>query len=318
MVLETPVSQRLSPRGVSGLPRGPRQPMALQTLRYGLDPYGFFASAQRTFGDVFTVRVMREVWVVLGDPRCVQQLYALGPEDVDSGAANWSLRPLLGTRNLLLLDGEEHLQRRKLVLPPLHGERMRAYEGLIRAATRDEIATWPAGAPVRSLERMQAITLRVVLRAVFGVSEGPALERLAEDLRRLMEWTTDMRRALVFGFLGPDRLAALRGFARQRTAVDDQLRAEITARRAASDLASRTDILSLLLNARDPDGQGLTDAELRDELMTLLVAGHETTAAALSWALLEIAADPAGQARIAAGEPGIAEAAVTETLRLHA
>src|SRR3954447_10177191 len=241
-----------------GLPRGPRQPMALQTLRYGLDPYGFFASAQRTFGDVFTVRVMREVWVVLGDPRCVQQLYALGPEDVDSGAANWSLRPLLGTRNLLLLDGEEHLQRRKLVLPPLHGERMRAYESLIRAATRDEIATWPAGAPVRSLERMQAITLRVVLRAVFGVSDGPELERLTGSLRRLMTWTTDMRRGLVFGFLGPDRLGQLRGFRRQRADVDAQLRAEIAARREADDLASRDDILSLLLLARDADGRGLS------------------------------------------------------------
>jgi cytochrome P450 family 135 len=300
-----------------GLPPGPRAPVALQTLRYGLDPYGFFGSAQRAFGDVFTVRVMREVWVILGDPRLVRQLYALGPEDVDSGVANWSLRPLLGTRNSLLLDGDEHLRRRKLVLPPFHGERMRAYEGLIRAATRAEIATWPAGAPVRTLERMQAITLRVVLGAVFGVSDGPVLERLAASLRRLMTWTTDVRRGLVFAFLGPDRLLALRGFQRQRADVDGQLRAEIAARREASDLASRADVLSLLLGARDADGRSLSDAELRDELMTLLVAGHETTAAALSWALLEVAADPVAQGRLAAGEPGLAEAAITETLRLH-
>ena len=311
-------SAPLCPRPRYGLPPGPRTPMALQTLRYGLDPYGFFASAQRAFGDVFTVRVMREVWVILGDPDSVRQLYALRPDDVDSGAANWSLRPLLGTQNSLLLDGDEHLRRRKLVLPPFHGERMRAYEGLIRAATRGELAAWPTDAPVRTLEAMQAITLRVVLRAVFGVSEGPTFERLVRDLRRLMTWTTDMRRALVFGLLGPDGLAGLRGFQRQRRTVDDQLHAEIAARRAASDLASRTDILSLLLTARDSDGHGLSDAELRDELVTLLVAGHETTAAALSWALLELAADPVGQARLAAGESGLAEAAITEALRLHA
>src|SRR5690242_11330101 len=167
---------------MTGLPPGPRAPMAWQTLRYGLDPYGFFASAQRAFGDVFTARVMGEAWVILGDPDAVRALYALGPESVDSGVANRSLRPLLGTQNSLLLDGEEHLRRRKLVLPPFHGERMRAYEGLIRAATRAEIGTWPHGAPVRTLERMQAITLRVILRVVLGASE---VEPLARNLREL-------------------------------------------------------------------------------------------------------------------------------------
>jgi cytochrome P450 len=185
---------------------------------------------------------------------------------------------------------------------------MRAYEGLIRAATRDELTNWPAGAEVSMLDAMQAITLRVVLRAVFGLKAATGLDA---SLRRLMTWTTDMRRTLVFGFLGPDRLMALHGFRRQRADVDRQLLAEIAARRAASDLESRTDVLSLLLLA------GLDDGELRDELMTLLVAGYETTAAALSWALTELAADPAAQARLAAGEPGLAEAAVTETLRLH-
>jgi cytochrome P450 len=194
---------------------------------------------------------------------------------------------------------------------------MRAYEGLIRATTRDEIAAWPATAPVRTLERMQAITLRVVLQAVFGVTDETALARLAASLRRLMDWTTDMRRGLVFAFLGPDRLMALPGFRRQRAEVDALLGAEIAARRRATDLTSRADILSLLVLARDSEGRGLSDGELRDELMTLLVAGHETTAAALSWALTEIAADSAAQARLAAREPGLAEAAVTETLRLH-
>jgi cytochrome P450 len=300
-----------------GLPPGPRSPVALQTLHYGLAPYGFFESAHRAYGDVFTVRPMGETWVILAHPDAVRELYTHGPDEVDSGVANMALRPLLGTRNVLLLDGPEHLRRRKLVLPPLHGERMREYEGAMREATRREIATWPLGRPEPTLPRMHAITLRVVLRTVFGVEEGPRLERLGTLLRRLTSWTTDARRALIFGFLGPDRLMGLEGFRRQAAAVDTELHQEIARRRAAADLAERADILSLLLQARDEDGNGLTDAELRDELLTLLVAGHETTAAALSWALTDVARRPAAQARLASGEPGLAEAAITETLRLH-
>jgi cytochrome P450 len=291
--------------------------VSLQTLRFGLDPYGLFESAHRSFGDVFTVRVMAETWVILAYPDAVRELYGHGPDELDSGVANMSLRPLLGTQNLLLLDGADHLRRRKLVLPPFHGERMRAYEELIREATRRELATWPPEVPVPTLPRMHDITLQVVLRAVFGVQDGPRLDRLASSLRRLMTWTTDPRRGFVFGFLGPDRLMHLRGFRRQLAEVDGQLLAEIARRREATDLADRQDILSLLLQARHEDGGALSDRELRDELMTLLVAGHETTAALLSWALTELARDPRAQTRLADGEPGLAEAAITETLRLH-
>src|SRR3954454_14419899 len=158
---------------LSGLPPGPRLPLPLQTLRYGLDPYGFFESAHRAFGDVFTARVMGETWVVLAHPDAVRELYTYTSDEADSGVANMALRPLLGTSNVLLLDGQEHLRRRKLVLPPFHGERMRAYEALTRGRTRREIATWPRGTPVPTLPRMRAIALQVVLRAVFGLDEGP-------------------------------------------------------------------------------------------------------------------------------------------------
>jgi cytochrome P450 len=300
-----------------GLPPGPRWPVSVQTLRYGLDPYGLFESAHRAFGDVFTLRVMAETWVILAHPDAVRELYGYGPDELDSGAANLALRPLLGTRNVLLLDGAEHLRRRKVVLPPFHGARMRAYEDLIREATRREIATWPLGGPVPTLPRMHAITLRVVLRAVFGVEEGPRLERLGTILRRLVTWTTDPRRALVFGFLGPDRLMGLSTFRRRKAEVDREIGAEIARRREVADLGDRNDILSLLLQARDEDGAPLSDRDLRDELLTLLVAGHETTSAALSWALTEVADHPEAQARLANGERGVAEAAITETLRLH-
>src|SRR4029450_5015213 len=142
--------------GAFELPPGPRWPLAVQTLRFGLDPYGLFESAHRAFGDVFTLRVMAETWVILAHPDAVRELYGYGPDELDSGVANMSLRPLLGTRNVLLLDGAGHLRRRKLVLPPFHGDRMRAYEDLIREATRREIATWPLGAPGRTLPRMHA------------------------------------------------------------------------------------------------------------------------------------------------------------------
>ena len=291
--------------------------MPVQTLRYGIDPHGLFASAHRAHGDVFTLRVMAETWVVLAHPDAVREVYARGPDDVDSGSANLALRSLLGTRNLLLLDGPEHLRRRRLVLPPFHGERMRAYEDVVRTATRRAIATWPLGTPEPTLPRMQAITLRVILRAVFGVEEGPGLDRLGRVLRRLLAWSSDPRRAFVFGFLGYDRLLELDAFRRQLAELDAELLGEISRRRAAPDLAERTDILSLLLCARDEDGNGLSDRDLRDELVTLLVAGHETTAAALSWTLTELARDPAAQARLAGAQPGLAEAAVLETLRLH-
>jgi cytochrome P450 len=299
------------------LPPGPRWPVALQTARYVVDPYGLFESAQRSFGDVFTLRVMGETWVVLAHPEAVREVFAHGPDELDSGVANLALRPLLGTRNVLLLDGAEHLRRRKLVLPPFHGERMRTYEHLMRAATRREIATWPLGEASPTLPPLQAITFRVVLRAVFGVAEGPRLERLGALLRRFLAWATDPRRGLVFAFLGPDRLMGLSAYRRQQEELDRELFTEITARRQAPDLAEREDILSLLVQARDEQGAPLSDRELRDELVTLLVAGHETTAAALSWALLELARDAGTQARLAAGEPGLAGAAVTETLRLH-
>src|SRR4051812_35909301 len=143
------------------------------------------------------------------------------------------LRPLLGTQTLLLLDGKEHLRRRKLVLPPLHGGRLLAYEDLIREATRREVADWSLSVPAPTLPRMHAITLQVVLRAVFGLQEGPRLDRLASSLRRLVTWTTDFRRGLVFGLLGPDRLMGLAGFRRQLADVDGQLLAEIAGRRQA-------------------------------------------------------------------------------------
>ena len=296
------------------LPPGPRAPGALQSLYYGLHPFGFFGSAHRRYGDVFTVHVTGQTWVVLAHPDLVKQAFASGPAEVDSGVANEPLRPLIGTRNVLLLDGDEHLRRRKLVLPPFHGERMRAYTPIIEEATRAQLARWPMGRTHAALPVMQAITLDVILRAVFGVEDAGRMDRLRAAVSEVMAWVTGLRAAFVFSFLGYERLERVRTFRRQMAAMDAEVFAEIARRR---EQPPGDDVLSLLLEARFEDGTGLSDQDLRDELVTLLVAGHETTTALLAWAFQELAFAPRAWERLAAGEDGWADAVVTETLRLH-
>ncbi len=294
-----------------------RAPRVAQTLRYLLDPEGFFASAQRRYGDVFVTTVLGERWVIVAHPNAVKEIFAHGPEDLNSGEPNQVLRPVLGTRNLLLLDGEEHLHRRRMVLPPFHGERMRAYEQAIRAAAIEQIDNWPLGEPVAVLPRMQALTFSVILKCVFGMEEGERVAELRRELQRLLSWVTDMRRVIVFFMLGPDRLMTLARFRRQVESVDRLVFAEIARRRQAKDLGEREDILSMLICASGERGEKLSDEELRDELVTLLIAGHETTATLIAWAAHELARDPASQERLAGGQEGFADATITETLRLH-
>ncbi|HTD58010.1 MAG TPA: cytochrome P450 [Solirubrobacteraceae bacterium] len=299
----------------SSLPRM-RGPVLWHTLRFTLDPEGYFAGAQRRHGDIFTLRILGQKWVALAHPEAVRELFSHGPDEVDSGEANQALSPVLGTRNLLLLDREEHLHRRRIVLPPFHGERMRAYEDTIRQAIREQIVEWPIGEPVAALPRMQALTFSVIMRCVFGVADGERVGELGEALRGMISWVTDMRRVLFFFVVGPQRLDRVPAFRRQLARVDREILAEIARRRALGDLSEREDILSLLIQATDEDGEHLSDAELRDELMTLLIAGHETTATLLSWAIHDLARDTGSQDRLAA-EGAFADAVITETLRLH-
>jgi cytochrome P450 len=289
----------------------------LHTLRFTLDPDGYFAAAHRRYGDVFTLRVLGQQWVAIAHPDAVKEVLSLGPEKVDSGEANQALSPVLGMRNLLLLDGAEHLRRRRIVLPPFHGERMRAYEETIRAAIGVQIQQWPISEPVAALPRMQALTFAVIMRCVFGVEEGERMGDLGEALQAMISWVTDMRRVLFFFLVGPERLNSVPAFRRQLARVDSEILAEISRRRALTDLDEREDILSMLVQATDEDGKHLTDEELRDELMTLLIAGHETTATLLSWAIHDLARDQDSQDRLASEGGAFCDAVVTETLRLH-
>ncbi|MGA9315365.1 MAG: cytochrome P450 [Solirubrobacteraceae bacterium] len=294
-----------------------RGSVLLHTLRFTLDPDGYFASAHRRYGDVFTLRVLGQQWVAIAHPDAVKEVLSLGPEKVDSGEANQALSPVLGVRNLLLLDGGEHLRRRRIVLPPFHGERMKAYEETIRTAIGAQVQQWPLGEPVATLPRMQALTFAVIMRCVFGVEEGERVGNLGEALQAMISWVTDMRRVLFFFLVGPERLNSVPAFRRQLARVDSEILGEISRRRALTDLDEREDILSMLVQATDEDGKNLTDEELRDELMTLLIAGHETTATLLAWAVHDLARDQDSQDRLASEGDAFCDAVVTETLRLH-
>jgi cytochrome P450 family 135 len=300
------------------LPPGPSRPPALQTAAWIARPAPFMERCRRDFGDTFTVRLAQVgTFVFITDPDVLKQVFTARPDRLRAGEANAPLEPVLGNRSVLLLDGPEHLRQRKLMLPPFHGERLRGYEALIAEIAAEEMRGWPVGSPLALQPRMQAVTLEVILRVVFGLDRGPALTELRARIKKLLEVSTKpwalvppLRRDL-------GRWSPWVRFLAVRDAVDSALFAEISRRREdASGLAERTDIFSLLMQARDEDGSPLSDQELRDELITLLVAGHETTATALAWAFERIVRLPGSLDRLA-GDRAYADAVVHETLRLR-
>ena len=307
------------------LPPGPVERPAIQTLRWVFRPLAFMESARRRYGDAFSVRftAFESPMVMLSDPEVLRELYTGRDHGLPPGRT-FALRPLLGDRSVLLLEGREHLERRRLMLPAFHGERMRAYESLMREATEREIAGWPTGRPFAIHPSMQAITLEVILRAVFGVSDEQRGERLRRLLRELLDGTSAPGLQLGvllsrrFGRDGP--LAAI---AALRAGVDDVLAEEILERRADPLVGEREDILSQLVAARFEDGSAMDDGELRDQLLTLLVAGHETTATALAWTFDLLLHHPAVLARLCSelsdsdGGDAYLRAVVSEALRLR-
>ncbi|MDE3070264.1 MAG: cytochrome P450, partial [Acidobacteriota bacterium] len=275
------------------------------------------------FGDMFTLRLAYEgTWVVTADPAVIKQVFTGDPRVLHAGEANRILRPVLGPNSVLLLDDDEHMRQRKLMLPPFHGERMLSYGEMMAQIASEEIERWPLGKPYRLRPRMQALTLEVILRAVFGVSEGPRMDRMREALRRLVGALTTPLAGAFLVALGPVRIGTLGLFQRELERVNRPIYEEIALRRGAADLDERDDIMSLLLRATHEDGSPMSDEELRDELITLLVAGHETTANALAWAAERLCRHPEKLARLRdearAGESEeYLDAVVHETLRLR-
>jgi len=303
----------------TGFPPGTRLPSAVQAAMYGLDPYGFLVRFQRRYGDLFTVTFPffgRIVYVA--DPGLVKQLFTTSPEQLHAGEANATvLEPALGPHSVLTLDEQPHMRQRKLLLPPFHGERIQRYGELIREVTLAEMESWPTGRPFALRPHTQTITLAVIMRAVFGVHDEERLRRfegLIETFARRVNMVTafpPLRRNL-------GRWSPWGRFLRARAALDAFIYEEIALRRGEAGAEERDDILSLLLAARDEDGNPMSDEELRDELVTVLAAGHETTATALAWAVERLIRNPRAMRRLTESLPEgdeYLDATVRETLR---
>jgi cytochrome P450 family 135 len=305
-----------------GLPPGPRIGRAVQSAIWYRNAQWLMDQCQARFGDMFTLKIANEgTWVLTSDPDTIKQVFTGDPRLLHAGEANRILLPVLGPDSVLLLDDGQHLRQRKLMLPAFHGERMQRYGALMADVAAREIERWPLGEPYPLRPRMQAMTLEIVLRAVFGVSEGPRMEEMRRELRGLLDTVTDPFKGIAMLVLGADRITRIPAFRRELERVDAPIYAEIAERRQAADLAERDDIMSLLLQATHEDGSPMSDSELRDELLTLLVAGHETTANALSWAVERLCRHPAQMERLTeevrAGQETYLQATIQETLRLR-
>jgi len=300
------------------LPPGPRLPKWLQTAGFLFANRAWIDACRRRYGDLVTFRSLFDPgFVMVFEPELVKQVFRGSPERLRAGEANAVLGPVVGERSVLLLDGAEHMRQRKLLLPPFHGERMRAYEVVMRRAADRAIDSWPVGREFALLPSMQALTLEVISRAVFGVEEGRR-EELERRVRAMLD-PVATRLGIVFLALSGGRIGAGRTerFEERRRRVDELIYAEIAERREAPDLERREDVLSMLLLARDDEGRPMTDRELRDELVTLLVAGHETTSTGLAWTFELLLRNPRVVARAREGEDGYVDAVVKEALRIR-
>ncbi|HEY6781359.1 MAG TPA: cytochrome P450 [Thermoleophilaceae bacterium] len=304
------------------LPPGPSTPRALQTLRWIARPTAMLEDCQRRFGDMFTLKIANEGdWVFLSHPDAVKQVFTGDPRLLHAGEGNVILLPVLGSHSVLLLDEAAHMSQRKLLLPPFHGERMRGYAETMREVAEEAVGQWPLDKPFGVWKSMQAITLEVIMRTVFGVEDEVRRVPLRDAITDALHRGISARQLGLVTVLGPERLAKARWYQRTFDRSDRLIYEEIALRREAPDLAEREDILSLLLAARHEDGSPMSDVELRDELMTLLIAGHETTASSLAWAVERLVRHPEMLERLreeaAAGEDEYLDAVIKETLRLR-
>ncbi|MDY6938955.1 MAG: cytochrome P450 [Cyanobacteriota bacterium] len=271
------------------LPAGPTTNPTLQMFQWVTNPLGYMETNQKRFGEVFTARFGPQFELVFfSHPEAIREILSADARTFDSGRANGILLPLVGDNSLLLLDGERHKQERKLLMPPFHGDRMKTYATLIQEITRGVMERWPTDKPFSVRSATQEVTMRVILNAVFGLSDGLRYESVRQLMTTVLDMTGSPLGSSLLFFRGLQRdfgsWSPWGRFLRRKAQLDELLFAEIRERRENLD-ESRTDILTLLLLARDEEGNAMSDRELRDELLTLLLAGHETTATALAWAL---------------------------------
>jgi cytochrome P450 len=287
-------------------------------------PTRFLQRSWERCGDYFTLLpAPQRVLIVTVDPEAVRQVFTGDPALLHAGEGNIVLAPILGRRSVLLLDGSEHMRQRRLLLPPFHGERMRAYAQEMAEVAERHVAQWPRGEGFGSLPSMQAITFEIIVRTVLGVRDPEGIDRLGPPLRALLDTLASRRRMLMLAVAGgrTGRRSPWAQFLAARREADEQLYDQIRGRRGQENGRGGDDVFSLLLAARDEDGAALSEDELRDELMTLLVAGHETTATALAWTLERLVRHPDVLARLIAEEredgEAYLDAVIKETLRLR-
>ncbi|MDC8981599.1 cytochrome P450 [Mycobacterium marinum] len=307
----------------TALPPGPRLPRSVQDallIRHGPR---FLAACRRRYGDVFTLRVASiGTMVYVADPAVIKSVFAGDPNTLHGGAASM-LRGLLGDSSLLVVDDRVHRDRRRLMLAPFHRDVIERQAGLIAEIAAENVTGWPVGTPFAAATKMSEITLEVILRTVIGTSDAARLAALRAVMPRLL----DLRPWETLALAKPNLLqrGPWRGLHRRIAEADELLYAEIAEHRTDPGLSGRADTLAMLIQAAYNDGRTMADGELRDQLMTLLVAGHDNTAAGLCWALERLTRHPAVLAKAvqaadasAAGDPAgneYLDAVVKETLR---
>ncbi len=279
------------------LPPGPREPSVIQTIGWWVRPISFLERCRARYGKRFTIKLLGAPrFVMLSDPEEIKQLFTASPEVLHPGEGARILEPVVGGNSVVLLDEGLHMEQRKMMLPAFHGEKMQRLSGLMAEVAERDAASWPSGEPVALHPRLQGLTLEIILRAVFGLDEGRRLDALRERLTAILDTSAQpqsMVPQLQFEIAGRGPWAS---FVRMRDAADELIFELIEERRAEE--GERDDILSMLLEARHENGSPMSAQELRDELMTLLVAGHETTASELAWAFERLARSPEVRERL--------------------
>jgi cytochrome P450 len=294
--------------GSMPLPPGPREPAAIQMSEWIVRPTALLRRCHARYGEPFTLKI---AWsdapmVFVSDPADIKRVFGADPEVLRGGESSSVLEPFAGPHSILLLHGAEHLRQRRLMLPPFHGEALARWRDTIAALAEQELDGWTPGRPIRALPRMQALTLEVILRVVFGAGDA----ELRDAIRRTLDMTTSMPR-LVAMSLVQKPVGPWRTFMRAVERLDALIYERIDSR------VDDGSVLAVLREARHEDGSPPTRREMRDQLVTLLAAGHETTAGALGWALERLARHPDVLARVRASDDAYLEAVIKEILRVR-
>jgi cytochrome P450 len=299
------------------LPPGPRVPGAMQLLATWKRPAASLERLRQKYGSRITVQLpFQPPFVILSDPEEIKQLFTAAPEVLHPGEGARVLEPLIGSNSVILLDEGAHLEQRKLLLPAFHGEKMAALTGLMEELTERELDSWPTGRSVALHPHLQRLTLEIILRAVFGLEQGRRLDELRDLLTQVLAFSENPLSVLpalqrISGWFGP-----MKRFQRARARADSLIFDLIDERRREGE-AGTGDVLGMLLEARHEDGSPMSAQELRDELMTALVAGHETTASQLAWGFERLAREPQVLDRLRAEDDEYLMATIHEILRLR-